>query len=257
MEINWFTLIAQVFNFFLLVWLLKRFLYKPILDAIDKRENKIKAQLNEAEAKKAEALKEQEEFKQKNLTFDVEKKEVMDQVISESKEVRTKLLEQARTEAEKLKNQLKKSAKENQHNRDATLAQKIQEEVFAVSRKALSDLTTASLEQQATTVFINRIKSLKDDELEQFKNAFKNGEITLRSAFVLPETQQDQIEKYVNELLETKVILQVEVNPELIGGIELSTKEYKLSWSISGYLNNLEERVFEKHSKEKPGSIIQ
>ncbi len=55
MKINWFTLIAQVINFIILMWLLKRYLYKPILKAIDERENKIKAQLNDAEARKAEA----------------------------------------------------------------------------------------------------------------------------------------------------------------------------------------------------------
>ena len=37
MLIDWFTVGAQALNFIILVWLLKRFLYKPILDAIDAR----------------------------------------------------------------------------------------------------------------------------------------------------------------------------------------------------------------------------
>ena len=41
MLIDWFTVVAQVVNFLILVWLLKRFLYKPILDAIDAREKRI------------------------------------------------------------------------------------------------------------------------------------------------------------------------------------------------------------------------
>ena len=40
MKINWFTVIAQLVNFLILVWLMKRFLYKPILNAIDEREKK-------------------------------------------------------------------------------------------------------------------------------------------------------------------------------------------------------------------------
>ena len=74
MKINWFTVIAQIINFFLLVWLLRKFLYKPILDAIDEREKKIVSQIADAEAKKVEANKEQDEFKLKNETFDKEKK---------------------------------------------------------------------------------------------------------------------------------------------------------------------------------------
>ena len=248
MEINWFTVIAQILNFFLLVWLLKKFLYKPILDAINKRENNIRAQLEDAEAKKAEALTEQEAFKQKNLTFDEEKKDLMDKVIATSKEVSTKLMETARTEAEALKTRLGEAEKEKQKNRDGALAHHIQQEVFAISRKALSYIATSSLEEQVTSVFIQRLIALKGNELNEFKNAFKRNEITLRSAFPLPEAQQNQIEKLANELLDTKVKLIIEVAPELIGGIELATKEYKLSWSISGYLNSLEEQVLEKNS---------
>ena len=57
MLINWFTVCAQAINFLILVWLLKRFLYKPILHAIDEREKGIATQLADAEAKKAEAQK--------------------------------------------------------------------------------------------------------------------------------------------------------------------------------------------------------
>ncbi len=83
MKINWFTLIAQVINFLVLMWLLKRYLYKPILKAIDERENKIVVQLKDADAKKAEAEKERDEFDQKNKTFDKQKAEMMQKVISE------------------------------------------------------------------------------------------------------------------------------------------------------------------------------
>lgn len=253
MEINWFTLVAQIFNFFLLVWLLKRFLYKPILDAIDKRERKIVDQLNDAEAKKAEALREQEEYNQKNIAFDIEKKELMNTAISESKEMHSKLLEEARADAQALKNHLEKTEQEKRHNREATLAHKIQEEVFAISRKALADLASVSLEEQATNVFITRLKSLKGDDLDHFKNAFTNGNITLRSAFNLSDQQLNQIEEQVNKLLDKKIKLEVEVTPDLIGGVELSTRDYKLSWSISGYLKGLENRVFEKDNLEKTG----
>jgi F-type H+-transporting ATPase subunit b len=58
MQINWFTVIAQVINFLLLVWLLKRFLYKPILKAIDEREGKIASQIKDAEEKEKTAKKE-------------------------------------------------------------------------------------------------------------------------------------------------------------------------------------------------------
>ncbi len=73
MPIDWFTVVAQAFNFLILVWLLKRFLYKPILHAIDEREKGIAAQLAEADAKKAEAQEERNDFQHKNEAFDQER----------------------------------------------------------------------------------------------------------------------------------------------------------------------------------------
>src|SRR5690625_1258947 len=74
MEVDWFTVIAQILNFLVLVWLLKRFLYKPVLNAIDEREKKIASELEDAALHKAEARKEKEKFIQKKKTKKNEKK---------------------------------------------------------------------------------------------------------------------------------------------------------------------------------------
>ena len=55
MLIDWFTVAAQVLNFLILVWLMKRFLYQPVLNAIAAREAKIAAELKDAADTKAKA----------------------------------------------------------------------------------------------------------------------------------------------------------------------------------------------------------
>ena len=52
MLIDWFTVGAQVVNFVILVWLMKHFLYKPILSAIDAREKRIASELAAANTKR-------------------------------------------------------------------------------------------------------------------------------------------------------------------------------------------------------------
>ena len=73
MKIDWFTVAAQALNFLILVWLMKRFLYKPVLDAIDQREKAVAAAVADAEAKKAEAAKDRDLFKRKNDDFDAQR----------------------------------------------------------------------------------------------------------------------------------------------------------------------------------------
>ena len=102
MLIDWFTVGAQALNFLILVWLMKRFLYKPILHAIDAREKRIAAELADADAKKAEAQKERDEFQHKNEEFDQQRAALLSKATDEAKAERQRLLDEARKAADVL-----------------------------------------------------------------------------------------------------------------------------------------------------------
>ena len=61
MEFTWSTFVLEIINFLVLVWILKRFLYKPVLDVIAARRRSVEQQLAQARATadEATALKEQ------------------------------------------------------------------------------------------------------------------------------------------------------------------------------------------------------
>jgi F-type H+-transporting ATPase subunit b len=245
MKINWFTVIAVALNFLLLVWLLKRFLYKPILKAIDEREKKIAAQIKDADDKKAAAEKEQADFKKRNDDFDAQKKALMDKAVADTNTQREKLLEDAKNEANALRDKLEKAAKEKQESDALASAAKAQQQVFAITKKALKEMASSSLEEQSVNTFIKRMHALNDDEKQQFITAFKSNANTIlvRSAFDLPAPQQAAMTDAVNETLGTKTTLQFKTTPDLISGIELTTNGYKLSWSFAEYLQSLQNNI--------------
>jgi len=230
MQINWFTVIAQILNFLVLVWLLKRFLYKPILKAIDEREGKIAAQINDAEAKDKLAKKEQAEFSKKNETFDKEKKELMDKAVTETNEEREKLLEAARNDAAELYSKLEKALSEMQENQNRDLAQKTQNEVFEIARKTLADLASVSLEEQSANIFIKRINELEKEEKKQFIDAFKSGSnsVLVQSAFDLPEKQQSKITSAVSEIIGAELIFNLKPHPKL--SVVLNFLQMGINW---------------------------
>ena len=102
MLIDWFTVGAQALNFIVLVWLLKRFLYKPILNAIDAREKRIATELADADAKKAEAQRERDEFQHKNEAFDQQRAALLSKATQEANAERQRLLGEAREAADAL-----------------------------------------------------------------------------------------------------------------------------------------------------------
>jgi F-type H+-transporting ATPase subunit b len=253
MKINWFTVVAEIINFLVLVWLLKRFLYKPVLNAIDEREKKIAAQIQDAENKKADAKKEQDDFRKKNEEFDRQKKGLMDKAIADTNADHDKLLEAARNDASALRSKLEKAAKDNEESEAVAIAQKTQEQVLAIARKTLSDIASVSLEQQSVSIFIRRLKASTNEEKKQFTDAFKSNANTIlvQSAFELPAPQQTEINQAVNEVLCINTSLQFKTAPGLISGIELSTNGYKLAWSIKEYLSSLEKTISEKTKDQR------
>lgn len=256
MQINWFTVIAQILNFLVLVWLMKRYLYKPILSAIDEREKKIKGQLDDAKNDKAEAKAEQDEFSKKNQVFDQQKKDMMDKATADVGAQGQKLLEEAKSKAKTLQDKLEKAAKEQQADLSHQLEQKAEQEVFAITKKVLADLADVNFEEQSVKVFIRRISELKEDEKELFKKALHtaSGPILVQSAFDLPEKQQTEVKSMVTKMLGTKLSFEFKTSPSLMGGIELTTKGYKLGWSIAAYVNCFEKSIAEAE-KPKPIAI--
>ncbi len=257
MKINWFTVIAQVINFLILVWLLKKFLYKPILNAIDEREKKIRDQLKDADDKKAVAQKEQDDFKKKNEDFDQQKKELMGKAVADANTQKQQLMDAAKKEADDLRTKMEKATKEKQENDNLQVTEKIQHQVFAITRKALTDIASISLEEQSVNTFVKHLTALKDDEKKQLIDTFKANANTIlvRSAFDLSAKQQGEINNEVNILLSADAHLQFKTTPEIISGIELSTNGYKLSWSFSEYLNSFEKNIAEtmkENTKPEP-----
>ena len=255
MKINWFTVIAQVINFVVLVWLLKRFLYKPILKAVDDREKKIASQINDANHLKEEAKKEQDDFIKKNADFDQQKKGLMDKAVADANTQRQKLLDQAKDESNKLSAKLEQASKEKQKTEQTENAQKTQKQVLTITRKALTEIASESLEEQSAGTFIKRLKESKDEEKKQFIEAFKSNAntILIKSAFDLPAKQQQDIAQTVNDVLGTKSTIQFKTTPGIISGIELSTNGYKLAWSFSEYLNSLEKNISETMNEKSNG----
>ncbi|MCB0572893.1 MAG: F0F1 ATP synthase subunit delta [Phaeodactylibacter sp.] len=247
MLIDWFTFVAQVINFLILVWLLKRFLYHPILNAIAQREERIAAQAREAAERSAEAEKVRSEFRQKSEALNQERAALIGKASEEARAEGRRLLETARQEYNNLRSRLQASLREEQEGLSRDISEKARQEVLAIARQALASLADTSLEEQMARAFIRRLSELEGEEKERLASAFKpNGRpAVVRSAFNLPAAQKEAIEKALKDIFGAPVHAQFELRPELSGGIEFSMNGYKIAWSIDDYLGTLEKNISE------------
>ncbi len=247
MLIDWFTVGAQVVNFLILVWLLKHFLYRPILDAIDAREKRIAKELADADAKKAEAQKERDEFQHKNEEFDQQRTAMMNKATDEAKVERQRLLDEARQAADAMSAKRQETLRNDAHNLNQAISLRTQQEVFAIARKVLTDLAATSLEERMVEAFISRLRELDEQAKKHLGESLKTASepALVRSAFDLPVAQRTAIQQKLNEIFSAQVNIRFETVPELISGIELTTNGQKVAWSIADYLASLEKGVAE------------
>lgn len=247
MLIDWFTVGAQLLNFLILVWLMKRFLYAPILNAIDAREKRIAAELADAEAKMAEAKNERDEFHAKNEEFDRQRATLMSEATDEAKADRERLLEKARKAADALSARRQESLANDARNLNQTITRRARDEVFAITRKTLTDLASTSLEERMSEVFTRRLREMNGDAKHGITEALKTASepALVRSAFDLPTDQRAAIQNTLNETFSAEVPVRFETAPDLVSGIELTTNGQKVAWSIADYLASLEKGVGE------------
>ena len=247
MLIDWFTVVAQAVNFIILVWLLKRFLYKPILDAIDAREKRIELELADADAKKAEALTERDAFLRKNEAFDGQRAALLSAAEAEANTERRRLLDEARRAADALSAKRRQSLRSDARDLSRAIGERTQNEVFAISRKALMDLATTTLEERMCDVFVRRLREMEGPAKAGLAESLKtlSEPALVRSAFALPAEQRAAIQMALDEILGVEAQLRFEIAPELVAGIELAGNGQKVGWSISDYLASLQERVAE------------
>ncbi len=245
MLIDWFTVIAQAANFLILVWLLKRFLYKPILDAIDAREQRIAAGLADANARKAEALAEREEFKRRNDEFERQVAAQKSKVTEEAAAERKRLFDGARNEVDGLRARQLELLDTEFQAMNAEIARRMQAEVFAIARQTLSDLAGKDLEEQMAAIFVQRLREMDDAGKAQLIGAHSpSSPVLVRSAFELSAAQRTLIEETIKDVFISGVTdVSFETVPNLISGIELIMQGRKVAWSIADHLAALDKSV--------------
>ena len=247
MLIDWFTVTAQAINFLVLVYLLKRFLYGPIIKAMEKREKRIALRLEEGQKTKEEAEREVERYVKKNRDLDNRREALLSEIKGEVDARRKELMNEARNEVEAIRTNWYEAIQREKEAFLQDLRQRAGKQTCAIARYALRDLADADLEHHIIRVFIERLRNLGQEERDALKESMlrSGGRINLRSAFEIPQEMTRQIAEILQNQGAYTVDLQLEISSDVICGIELKVHGRKVAWSLEDYLETLEEALVE------------
>jgi F-type H+-transporting ATPase subunit b len=241
--VDWFTVAAQLLNFTILVWLMKRFLYQPVLDAIAAREQKIAQELADAADTEAQAHRQRDAFQKKNQALDEQRDQLLKEARQAADEERQRLQREARQAADAASATRAQAQLRDAEQLRSEITQRAQQQVFDISRRVLADLADVGLEQRMCEVFIQKLQALQGAALSTMGTALgaatEADPVSLRSAFDLPEAQRAALQAAVDAVVGQPVALRFETRPELVSGLALSAGGQKLAWTIADYLGAL------------------
>ena len=252
MLIDWFTVVAQIVNFLVLVALLKRFLWPRLLHSIDERETRIATQLSEADRKNQEAGRLLEQMRTQSAEQERHRNELIAQAQREAEDHRIALIQKAREEVQQLEARWHDDLRREQTAFLDEIRRRAGTEILAVMRKALSDLASADIQHSALQVFLKKLKTMDTATLRDLASR----QMSVLSAAELPEQVQRQIESVFEQRLDAPVHPQFITTPAMAWGIELRSDGRRIGWTPDSYLESLEDKLrdtLERRGKSPAG----
>jgi F-type H+-transporting ATPase subunit b len=258
MLIDWFTVGAQIVNFIVLVWLLKRFLYKPVLDAIDAREKRVAAELANAAQQMSEAKRSRDELQAKGKSFDDERAALLAKAILDAKGEADRLSGNARQAAEALTLQRGAALQSESAKLSEAMSRLAAAESINIARAALKDLAGADLESRICEVFAHRLREIDSKTKESLGILFKSpaAEAVVASSFDLSPADKLTIQTALNESFSADIHLRFETSTNAIGGIEISVGGQRVSWTIGNYLKTLQDNFAALISAQSASVVV-
>jgi len=244
--IDWFTIIAQIINFLVLVALLKYFLYGRILQAMDRREEEIASRLAEAEEREREARHELEDYQAKLQDLEDQRPGLMIQTREEAEASRKQLMKDARDEVEGTRTRWLEALDREKNSFLQELRRRAGEQILDIVRRVLADLADTGLEQQVIEGFSKRLTEMDQEKRETVIASLKTDRnVVITSAFELPDSARNENASVQESNLEDGLQLTFRTSPEVVTGIEVKLPGYKMAWSVDDYLESLEANLRE------------
>lgn len=241
MEIDWFTFVAQGVNFVLLLVLLERFLYRPILRAMDAREQRIADRIREAELKNRVAEELTAELEAQKRELAARREELLAAARQEAERLRSELTQAARQQVDQLQAEWTGSFERQKQAVLDEFRRQAGDLVCEAVRKALVELASEELEQRMVAEFLRQVGSLTGEQRELLEQGADGSQrdVVIQTRFALPRAQQSEIDRVLRSQLSGPVNVRFTNSDDVICGIEMRIGGRKLAWSAADYLEEL------------------
>lgn len=234
MELNWSTFVLEIINFLVLIWILKRFLYKPVLGVIARRRAEIEKTMTDAEALQANAEKMKQQFEGRLAKWDQERQQARDALAREIDAERARKMEELQTALE----QEREKARVAETRRKTDALHKMEETALAqgarFATRLLEQAAGAETETRLVEMVITELSRLPSERITALRNSYGKAAETIDvvSAFPLADDQRDRLEQALSSIADRNTPVRFDQNNDLLAGVRITVGTWILGANL-------------------------
>jgi F-type H+-transporting ATPase subunit b len=242
-EISWSTFVLEIINFLVLVWILKHFLYKPVLDVIARRRAGIEKTVTDAEALRSSAETLQAQYEGRIADWEQERQQARDALAEELEAERAKKMAELQTALQQEQEKMRVA----EARRQADSSRKIEESALLLgSRFATRLLQQASgpdVEARLVELVCNELAELPADRIKSITSNIGQipGYVTVFSAFPLADEQRQGLSRALARIIPTETPVHFEQDSNLLAGVRIMVGAWVLGVNLQDELKGFME----------------
>ena len=238
MEISWFQIVAQMVNFFILLFLLNKLFYKPVGAAMRAREALLAERVSEAEQLKAGAEEQAAELSTELAQIDQTRERMLGETRVEAKQQYDQLMEKHRREADGKRAELLRQVEQEQETYLREVRMTMGDAAVRLASSVLKSLSGDDLEHRIFNLFLERIGEIGPEDVagEDFD---REEEATVSSHTTLTTEERQAIEERLEQALGYLPRLSYQADDSLMLGYELRFSTLLVQKNMARYLDEV------------------
>lgn len=240
MQIDWLTVAAQIVNFLVLVWLLQRFLYKPITEAMRRRETRIEDRLREAAAARRQAEDEAETLRRRQADLDDRKADILSGARDEARVLRERLEDDIRREVEDKRAAWRAHLAAEQAALVSSLQRQAGHRVIELTGRILSEYAGSGMTERTAAAFAERLAGLDGQTRNRLATAALEADhAVVETGAALDGPAKGRITRALRKALGTDIDVDYRQDDGIVMGARLTIGDVTAEWSAARYLDRL------------------
>lgn len=148
-------ILVQIIGFLAMLWILKRFGWKPLLDLLEKRQNIIKSEFDSIDAKKEEVDQLVDKYDQKLKELEIDSRRKIQEAIEEGHKISREIQKGAHEEAKEILDKVKLEVQEQVAKAKNQLKDEMVNLVMDVTNKIIKENLNVANQKALIAKFID------------------------------------------------------------------------------------------------------